>query len=407
MKKLILIIMVLLLLCACAKTETEQVPSAIQQVSEDESKNIVFSVDKIKDLGEYENTAENYSRYYDEFVGEFIPSDDYGEIIPFIGGLVNEESIHFREFRVGFCTVNGEIVCDAVYDYESSVCTDNYIYYIVRIPSTVDSRKGEEYPSSLGEKCLIIRSDGKKVIETGYLDYGLYGAVGEIIFAEERYMDGKYYNSRTIHLNEDLELIEVKPLPQLHKSYSDANDAVFMGFCGGCGKIIKINSPIVDSNYYSNTHTLKGHIHAPCKGGISVISTNGKLLARISDWHEIFNEELNDKYFFCTIDNRSEKYQPSSEELTAYVYDIEAKTAYSLAGHNLLTQIDKSAFAVVKYNDDEGMRELYSYDVVSNTKVNLSGYFKISDKYIITAVNGVSRVLDKDYNELFRIRLTD
>ncbi len=130
MKRAICFLWLIFILCSCAKAETEQVASTSQKVTQTQTGNVVFSVDKIKEL---EDRQENYSRYYDEFVGEFIPSDDYGTVMPFIGRFAEgkEGNYSYKEERVGFCTADGKIICDAVYDFRGALSTDNYVYYLM------------------------------------------------------------------------------------------------------------------------------------------------------------------------------------------------------------------------------------------------------------------------------------
>ena len=60
---------------------------------------------------EAENIAE---RRYEEYTDELIPADDYGPLVPYIGGEANGE--WEQSWFYGLATRDGEIVTDPVYD---------------------------------------------------------------------------------------------------------------------------------------------------------------------------------------------------------------------------------------------------------------------------------------------------
>lgn len=405
MKRFFIFLVILILLCACAKAEPEQAPSTLQQVSEDENGNIVFTIDKIKDLGEYENTAENYSRYYDEFVGEFIPSDDYGEIIPFIGRRVSYWDDQY-EFRYGFCTLDGEIVCDAVYGYTAAVYTDNYNYYLMRIPADIgvlDSEK--EYHSVYEEKCVLIRSDGQKLVELNYVDYGYISASGTIIRVEEKVFNGEKYESNPITFNEDLEEISPSAGFGLGNAHKEAMSQLFYGVCDGCNENVTLDTPIIESaGFYSDDFKLKGFIHYNCKGGNSIIDPEGNLIVTTPKAARIYNEEITEDYFFCTLTDNPEFSYDTMDD-TAFIYNRNTKEEIILPEYNILTQIDKDKFTMVhrEHSDDYSPALSYNTETEQFTEVSVSG--KINKIYTICVIDGESVVRDIDYNEIIRIRI--
>lgn len=398
MKKYLALLFVVLLLCGCA--ETEQTPS----VQEDQSGSIVFSVDEIKQLGEYENTAENYSRYYDEFVGEFIPSDDYGEIVPFIGRRAAYWDDQY-EYRYGFCTLDGEIVCDAVYGYITAVYTDNYSYYLMRIPAGVGSLDSEkEYHSVYDEKTVIIRSDGQKLIELNYVGYGYISASGTKIRAIEKVFNGEKYEEIPVIFNEDLEEMSSSTGFGAVNSLKKAMSQQFNGVCGGCNSNVTLEDPIVDTGgYYSNDFKLMGFIHYNCKGGNSIIDPDGNLIATTPKAARIYNEEITEDYFFCTLTDNLE-YSYYTMDDTAFIYNRNTKEETLLPEYSILTQIDKDKFTL-HYSEQSGdYRALcYSIETGQFTEVSVSG--KINKKYTVCVIDSESVVRDENYNEIIRLRL--
>lgn len=108
-KTLILLLAVILMLTSCQLT-----------VKNTKSPN-VFTVDTLPDIGSFSGLSSE-KRFYDEPVYDFIPSDEYGTIIPYVGTYrvfetPKEEGSdwHFEQgyTTYGFCTTDGRIVMDA------------------------------------------------------------------------------------------------------------------------------------------------------------------------------------------------------------------------------------------------------------------------------------------------------
>lgn len=81
----------------------------------------VFSVDSLPDIGSFSGVSSD-KRFYDEPVYDFIPSDEYGMVIPYIGTYrlfetPKEEGSDWHAEQgyasYGFCTADGRIVMDA------------------------------------------------------------------------------------------------------------------------------------------------------------------------------------------------------------------------------------------------------------------------------------------------------
>jgi hypothetical protein len=75
--------------------------------------------------------GEKFTRRYDEPVFELIPSDDYGELYPYVGKL---GSSHWNVRLYGLCTAEGEIVCDPVFGNFERLEYEGDVIYLLRVP---------------------------------------------------------------------------------------------------------------------------------------------------------------------------------------------------------------------------------------------------------------------------------
>lgn len=222
MKRVFLfIVSILLALCACSKEAA--VPTCTLQSTEvqpteaptlpppeltgDENS---FGLSYLPDIGTYE-PEKAPERWYPDYVGELIPSDEYGELIPYLGYIREFEEFSYGEWRVrkqayyGLCTLDGVIVTDPVY---SAVYMGADGYYILKgQPIEVELQYYTDY---LYPFC-IAKSDGSKVASlpspaavcghfaddvyftrTSYVDqsgWKIYSADGELLLEEKRYDD--------------------------------------------------------------------------------------------------------------------------------------------------------------------------------------------------------------------------
>ncbi len=105
----ILFLTLILLLTSCGvTTESTRSPN-------------VFSVDSLPDIGEFSGTSGD-KRFFDDPVYDFVPSDEYGTVVPYIGTYrifetPKEENSDWHAEQgyatYGFCTTDGRIVMDA------------------------------------------------------------------------------------------------------------------------------------------------------------------------------------------------------------------------------------------------------------------------------------------------------
>ena len=127
---------------------------------------VVFHLeDGLPDIGEYSG-KEIKTYFNDSVTNDFVPRDDYGEIIPFVGGrkkfLVDEDSVYHHEYNLfGFCTLDGRIVMDVNPEFESlelNETDDGFGYY------TVYRATPEDVASYYSSASLVIPKDGSWMI---------------------------------------------------------------------------------------------------------------------------------------------------------------------------------------------------------------------------------------------------
>lgn len=179
MKKLfVLIALISLVLSSCTRADNEEEPLKL-----------VFKIDG--ELPEIEDfSSGSAGRFYEEYTPDFIPSDEYGLILPYIGSYRTFVTTDYPDWQAeqgyasyGFCTPDGKIVMDAsdktsiVNYFETS---DGFGYYAV----TRDLQQKDDAPDEfMASETLIIPKDGSWCItlEPGSwlqdADYGHFAIV--------------------------------------------------------------------------------------------------------------------------------------------------------------------------------------------------------------------------------------
>lgn len=151
-----------------ADTTKHDIPQ--NDISSQTPPNTFYIKGGLPDIGEF--TGKIQDRFYEEYTPYFIPSQEYGSIVPYIGSQKEYSTSdgwgRQRYFSYGFCTPEGKIVMDAYdkIDYISSSTTkDGFSYYYMTIRQTSLS-------SFLApDKALIIPESGAWCIE---IDKGGY-----------------------------------------------------------------------------------------------------------------------------------------------------------------------------------------------------------------------------------------
>ncbi len=382
MKKFIVFVLLLILLCACSH-------SAPQETTEDENGNTVFSVDEIKELGDYQNTAENYSRYYDEFVGEFIVSEDYGQIYPFIGRRAEgkEGNYTYKEERVGFCTADGEIICDAVFGYRGAYHTDKYTYYLVRLVGTDETYSEAEYLNINAGIFLFIRNDGQKMLEFHTRDiYGTSIQDNRIVI----YEDNKKYS----YYNEDLEFIETKTIENL-KKVTDS----FVFNCPGCNEKVTVDYRYNNYIWKKREDRAIGYIHKGCNGKTSVVSIEEKLICTLPQTYGCgiygYDEDYAWGYYYDSMEYDEEKF-------TGFIYDRKTDTMYTKLYGSFIVRLDDNKFYYQGQDIETNELLPYIYNV-DNESIKYCDGILLSGTSVSYCEAGVSYVKDADLNEIMQI----
>lgn len=110
-RALSILLAALALLCSC---ESRDGPSVA--VGDGDT----FMLSHLPDIGEYTDTPAP-ERWYDDYTDSFIPSDGYGELIPYRG-----KGTYLRP-RYGLCTADGIIVTDPIYTGITDIDGEYYL----------------------------------------------------------------------------------------------------------------------------------------------------------------------------------------------------------------------------------------------------------------------------------------
>ena len=193
--KLFVLLCVIVYLTSCG-INIKNTPNQSVTNSQRDNKNTFYINGELPDIGEF---SLNIHRFYDEYTPNFIPSDEYGEILPFIGKSKLYQTSYDDGFYAsqiyssyGFCTVDGKIVCDANENYESVyyTCTDDgFGYYTVR---EINNETPEDYDTFEISNTLIIPQSGKWVLELGPRSW--LSSAGGGIFSVTEYAEEGYYD---------------------------------------------------------------------------------------------------------------------------------------------------------------------------------------------------------------------
>ena len=193
---LLLFAVLLTLFCACKKNETQQPTSSPEPTTWG------FMLDELPDIGKYKSA--DSPRMFDKYVDNLIPRSDYGELMPYLGSVVQYETAEVEDVYMsemirgyyGLCTVDGVIVTDPVYD--SIEYCDGY-YLLGKNHSGDDTETSETFlipkdGSSIFEfpknKSVSYRGDGIfSCCEASYgavdSDTSYYSAAGKYLFTAD------------------------------------------------------------------------------------------------------------------------------------------------------------------------------------------------------------------------------
>ncbi len=350
MKRILAIVLMLLLLSSCSGSG--------------------FSVSEIKDLEPYIDKTEKCYRFYPDYTDAFIPSDEYGKVYPYIGEALSFDYGFGRLF--GFCNQDGGIVCDPVYQYSSTVTTDEYTYYIMTIPDPAQTLT------------TIIRDDGRAACT---LDDRIHSfrANGNHLQYSTWQNDVMVYR----FLTPDLQPAEqaLKPDTSLtpFTSPPDFSD----------------NCPICDQFFYSGSRYATVHGYDESYAYFHTNQTSDKL--------DIFSPS-GDIQFSIPLDSAARSLEVTPDIVFGYRQD-NSSFLYDRHNEEFLTLLGESAsldvlsdryLQVVAYTSGENNRN-YLYDVSNGTLTEYDHIAYIGD-CLLTLRGGVSRVT-RDGQDILRLRL--
>ena len=170
-KKLFVLIATLMLVTSCSPDKRESGPGKAE--SPPPSENSVYVpnklyIDSLPDIGEFSGKTDG-GRFYDEITYDFIPSDEYGTVVPYVSSYrvfetPKEEGSDWHAEQgyasYGFCTPDGKIVMDASYKntyvYYNET-NDGFGYYIMSREVNAKEDAPDEFVPS---EQLIIPKDG-------------------------------------------------------------------------------------------------------------------------------------------------------------------------------------------------------------------------------------------------------
>lgn len=201
MKKIFAIVFAVLLivLCGCKNTYVNQTLVA---------KNQFYLQDGLPKIESYSSKINN-GRFFKEKTYEFVPSNDYGAVVPFIGGCKEFEAEYDpgfsaqTEFYYGICTLDGKIIMDAG-KYSSvnlNTSLDGFSYYILTYSGN------EEF----SYRQTIIPLDGSFVLELEENNWLGYISDGVICIDDNKIIDGKSLSNHKFYDYNGKFLFELTP----------------------------------------------------------------------------------------------------------------------------------------------------------------------------------------------------
>ena len=165
-------------LCACGKTGSDLSGSRVG-TGKGAAQPVTFSLPSLPEIGSYQQKRPTY--FYDAPLDQFVPSGDYGTIVPYCLASNGEVGSY------GFMTADGKIITDAVYSSVEVLERKGRFVYSARLKVfSFDNEPEEEEPEEDDganvrarnqNMTQLITSDGSKCVklpgvspQTGYDD---------------------------------------------------------------------------------------------------------------------------------------------------------------------------------------------------------------------------------------------
>lgn len=253
-----------------------------------------FKLSYLPDIGEYKKEAAP-KRWYEDYIDELKPSDEYGELSIYIGKISNytiwddyDESMEVDDERAlfGFCTKDGTIVTDPVFD-RIELC-DGYYFYSKPVKKTYQS-DGENM-EFYNDAFFLTPTDGSKVLQFKTDDaYGSY--YGDGIFGFGSGDIGDFFdaegNNLTQNSTEDSNYIRAMyGGAMICFSYGDSHQAYFVD------RQFKRTS---DKTYEDLRHFFGDYFLAELDGKYGLVDKNDKVILPF-EYDELFNNYDNEEH---------------------------------------------------------------------------------------------------------------
>lgn len=383
-------------LCSCGeKTPTVQtvtdvtaaviteVPSIVPQTDVNGETLPYFALSALPKLEPYSPPQEIYSRFYEDFTDTLIPSDSYGELVPFrgkklsyylpedmYGGIyegTGDENLIYYEYESplnGLATLDGKIVVDSVYNSIEREELDNgkavYILHKNYDEGTVD----------YWDKVSVIASDGSWLIDGDYntsayqftenrIIIGKVATDGVEVQGASNDYDVYDYNGKYLFSIEDVSYVDpysegfavasAYPLDGSgsHAQFYDINgNKVFKeftesvnGFSNGYARIYDYKN---DTEYYIDTN---GKTHAILPDSARTYFDDGDL------WRIRCKENLLKAEGSCSNDDEVLFYTTDYNGI-GYIFTLDGETVYKSSGFVELNNVTDSYFVIIARDND-------------------------------------------------------
>ena len=366
------IVLILLLLTSCAELFVTSTTSPN-----------VFSLDEFPDIGSFTG-KQDAGRFYDEITYDFVASDEYGQIIPYVGSYrvfgTNNEAWNATQgyTSYGFCTPDGKIVMDAsdrnnYINYQET--DDGFGYYCV----TRDIEQKDDAPDEfeVGE-LLLIPLDGSWCVS--FPGNAWVSSAGSGYIFVSVYPDYDIADVKTYVYNYDGVLVNTLDGIEASGQYSSGLIPVYKYKDSGPEYYFYTLDGEMVLGPFSSASFFNENGIAPVidfDGNAKLIDVNGDVVKHIEGYDHIMYEfspdEKRQLFVARSRDNRS-------DNLT--IFDSNA---------DIIGTIDGTTYASLRYPDNVDLVYYYTTEYTTSMYTQKMVYRRLSDgSDVISEEFGVS-----------------